>query len=169
MKIVGISFILLTDVQFGYSQVVKYADDGDISAYRPRFKPVESSSSVETTITVSNKKYVEPKLDVTKSLNQTLDSVFVKNKQIKYAQGYRVLVYAGTDKLLINQTKQKVYKQFPDIELYSIFKQPEYRISFGDFIDKIQANNYLTKILPVIPNALIVQEQINIRSKRWAN
>ena len=85
MKIVGISFILLTAVQFGYSQVVKYADDGDISAYRPRFKPVESSSSVETTITVSNKKYVEPKLDVTKSLNQTLDSVFVKNKQIKYA------------------------------------------------------------------------------------
>jgi hypothetical protein len=166
MNLIRIGLILLTAVQFGYSQATKYADDGDISAYRPRFKPIESSSSLETTVAPTNKKYTEPKLDVTKSLNQTLDSVFVKNKQIKYAQGYRVLVYAGTDKLLINQIKQKVYKQFPDIELYSIFKQPEYRISFGDFIDKIQANNYLTKILPVIPNALIVQEQINIRSKR---
>jgi len=160
-----IFFSLLTSVQFVYSQASKYADDGDISSYRPRFKSTESTSSVEAMSVVSNKKYTEPKLDVTKSLNQTLDSVFVKNKQIKYAQGYRVLVYSGTDKLLINQIKQKVYKQFPDIELYSIFKQPEYRISFGDFIDKIQANNYLTKILPVIPDALIVQEQINIRSK----
>ena len=166
MNLVRISFILLTVVQLAHSQAVKYADDGDISAYRPRFKPTESSSTVETTATVSNKKYVEPTLDVTKTLNQTLDSVFVKNKQIKYAQGYRVLVYSGTDKLALNQIKQKVYMQFPDIELYNVFKQPEYRISFGDFIDKIQANNYLTKILPIIPNALIVQEQINIRSKR---
>lgn len=163
---ISVFIFLMTVVQLGYSQTTKYADDADIAAFRPRFKPVESGASTEQTIAPTNKKYAEPKLDVTKSLNQTLDSVFVKNKQIKYAQGYRVLVYAGTDKLLINQIKQKVYKQFPDIELYSIFKQPEYRISFGDFIDKIQANNYLTKILPVIPNALIVQEQINIRSKR---
>lgn len=163
---ISVLVFLLTAVQFGYSQGVRYVDDADIAAYRPRFKPLESSSSVETTTSASNKKYTEPKLDATKSLNQTLDSVFVKNKQIKYAQGYRVLVYSGTDKLQINQIKQKVYMQFPDIELYNIFKQPEYRISFGDFIDKIQANNYLTKILPVIPNALIVQEQINIRMKR---
>ena len=164
---INVIVFLLTAVQFGYSQATKYTDDTDIAAFRPRFKPLESSSSsVEETVAISNKKYSEPKLDVTKSLNQTLDSVFVKNKQIKYAQGFRVLVYSGTDKLQINQIKQKVYKAFPEIELYNIFKQPEYRISFGDFIDKIQANNYLTKILPVIPNALIVQEQINVRSKR---
>jgi len=137
-----------------------YSDDSDIATYRPRFKPTNQESVAEPKAAVSKKKFSEPKLDVTKSLNVALDSVYVKNKQIKFAQGYRVLVYAGTDKVLMNQIKQKVYKAFPDIALYTVFKQPEYRISFGDFIDKIQANNYLTKILPVISNALIVQEQI---------
>lgn len=141
------------------------ADDNDIATYRPRFKPAKQENLAESNTVQAKKKFIEPKLDVTKLLNQTLDSVYVKNKQIKFAQGYRILVYAGTDKILMNQIKQKVYKAFPDIELYTVFKQPEYRISFGDFIDKIQANNYLTKILPSISSALIVQDQINIRSK----
>ena len=138
------------------------ADDPDIAAYRPRF-PSRKPESETKSIVPKTKVFVNPQYDITKKLNLKLDSVFIRNKQIKYADGYRILVFSGTDKTEMNHIKQKVYKMFPYIEVYTVFKQPEYRISFGDFIDKIQAYNYLLKIRLLIPDALLVQDQINIK------
>ncbi len=138
-------------------------EDPDIAMYRIRFKPELPFARVADTIQpVSLKVFTEPKEDVTKKLNRSLDSVYIKNKQIKYSQGYRILVYSGTDKVEMSDIRQKVYRQFREIELYTEFKAPDYRITFGDYIDKIQAHNVLVKILPSIPGALIIQDQINI-------
>ncbi len=142
----------------------RLADDPDIASYRPRFSPpVFENSQEQTPPSSEGKSFASPKLDVTSKLNRTLDSVYQKNKLIKLAEGYRVLVFSGTDREAMNEAKQKVYKLYPNMEIYSVFKQPEYRVSFGDFIDKIQAYDYLVKIVSVVPGALIVQDQINIR------
>ena len=147
-------------------------DDPDIASYRPRFPAPAMEGKKETTAAASSvalptgaKVYRTPKLDVTWKLNRALDSVYQKNKQIKYAQGYRVLAYSGTDRNAMNEVKQKVYKLFPDVEIYSVFKQPEYRVTIGDFIDKLQAHEYLLKVIPQVPEALIIQDQINIIRK----
>ncbi|MBC7389948.1 MAG: hypothetical protein H7329_12090 [Opitutaceae bacterium] len=160
----GAFVILIISAPIFAQQVVKPAgDDPDIAMYRIRFKPeLPFAKTADTIQNVASKVFIEPKEDVTKKLNRSLDSVYVKNKQIKYSQGYRILVYSGTDKVEMSEIRQKVYKQFRDIELYTQFKAPDYRITFGDYIDKIQAHNVLVKILPSIPGALIIQDQINI-------
>ena len=160
----GTFIILFLNTPLSAQQVVKPAgDDPDIAMYRIRFKPELPFAKASDTIhPVSSKVFIEPKDDITKKLNRSLDSVYVKNKQIKYSQGYRILVYSGTDKVEMSEIRQKVYKQFRDIELYTEFKAPDYRITFGDYIDKIQAHKVLVKILPSIPGALIIQEQITI-------
>lgn len=146
-------------------------DDPDIASYRPRFPaPViegkkEENAALNLAAPNGPKAYRTPKLDVTWKLNRALDSVYQKNKQIKYAQGYRVLAYSGTDRNAMNEVKQKVYKLFPDIEIYPVFKQPEYRVTVGDFIDKLEAYEYLLKVLPQVPEAIIIQDQINIIRK----
>jgi len=155
-------FILLLS-QHSYAQSLSLSEDPDIASYRTKFN-VNKPNEAKTEITTYNsKKYTKPQLDITQKLNQKLDSIYIKNKQIKFAQGYRVLVFSGTDKKEMNLVKQKVYQLFPDVEVYTIFKQPEYRILFGDFIDKIHAYNYLVKIQNTLPNALIVQDKINIQ------
>lgn len=164
--------LIVTFIIIGASSTIaqpRLAEDVEIASLRPRFVPknptVEIVEPLAPVVTV-NKAGVVPTEDVTKRLNKALDSVYVHNKQIKYASGFRVLVFSGTDKTEMNVIKQKVYKAFPDIEIYTEFKQPEYRIAFGDFIDKLEAHNHLVKIRPAIPDALIVQEQINIKRKQ---
>lgn len=162
-RFLGILVSSLFAYQMPVMAQIKLLDDPDIAAYRPRYNaPVFEDKEEKQAINVS-KVYVTPKWDVTYKLNRALDSVYRKNKTIKLAEGYRILVYSGTDKNLVNDLKQKVYKLYPNIEVYTIFKQPEYRVSFGDFIDKIQAYDYLKKISVYVPNALIIQDQINIR------
>jgi hypothetical protein len=162
-SIMAMFVLLLVGGQTCLAQI-RQIDDPDIASLRPRFssKATETASSANSSTPI-NKQNITPQADVTSRLNQTLDSVYVKNKQVKYAQGYRILVYSGTDKIQMNQVKKQVYKLFPEIEVYTVFKQPEYRISFGDYIDKIQAHNDLMKISPSLRTALIVQEQINLR------
>jgi len=146
-------------------------DDPDIASYRPRFPAPAMEGKKETSATASavlptgTKVYRTPKLDVTWKLNKALDSVYQKNKDIKFAQGYRVLAYSGTDRNEMTEIKQKIYKLIPDVEIYSIFKQPEYKVTIGDFIDKLQAYEYLLKIRSQVPDALIIQEQVNIIRK----
>ena len=160
--------IVLGALLFGHvapAQSVKLTEDPDIASYRTKFPASLQNTKQENVSSNSPKKCSKNRWEVTQRLHAGLDSVYENNKHIKYAQGYRILVYSGTDKLQMNQLKQKVYRLFPDGEVYTVFKQPEYRISFGDFIDKIQAYNYLVKIRTSIPDALIVQEQINIQGK----
>lgn len=168
-----ISVQILIIVSLGVCQASLMAqgrllDDPDIASFRPRFPaPVMESREERTSTAADNsvKKYKTPRLDVTNRLNRSLDSVYKQNIEIKLAQGYRVLVYSGTDRLAMNDIKQKVYKLFPNVEIYSVFKQPEYRVSFGDFIDKLQAYDYLLKVAPAVSGALIIQDQINIIRK----
>jgi hypothetical protein len=148
---------------FSYAQG-RLADDPEIASYRPRYAaPVFATKEVVLPPTKEAKTYVSPKLDVSAKLNRMLDSVYQNCRNIKYAEGYRVLVFSGTDRVAMNEVKQKVYKLYPNMEMYTVFKQPEYRVTFGDFIDKIQAYDYWLKISAMVPGALIVQDQINIR------
>lgn len=144
-------------------------DDPDIAGYRPRFPSpaieVKKEEESATPLATGPKVYRTPRLDVTWKLNRALDSVYQKNKDTKYAQGYRILAYSGTDRNAMNEVKQKVYKLIPDVEIYSVFKQPEYKVTIGDFIDKLHAHEYLLKIRSQVPDALIIQEEVNIIRK----
>jgi len=148
-----------------FAQTYQLADDPDIASYRVRFNPGVQASKQEPLVSSGIKRNPISRMEVTRRLNESLDSVYEGNKHLKFAQGYRILVYSGIDKTTMNQLKEKVYRLFPNGEVYTVFKQPEYRILYGDFIDKIHAYNHLVKIQSLIPDALIVQEKINIQLK----
>jgi hypothetical protein len=167
MRIVAAIFLYLFGFAANNTAIAQsqLADDPEIASYRIRFNPVAQANKQESQTSSNVKGKPQSKLEVTRRLHASLDSVFDGNKQVKYAQGYRILVYSGTDKTAMNQLKEKVYRLFPNGEVYTVFKQPEYRILYGDFIDKIHAYNHLVKIQTLVTDALIVQEKINIRLK----
>lgn len=112
-----------------------------------------TSFSADTILTV---------LDVTAKLNAKLDTIAEKNKLIKFTNGYRIQVYLGNSKEESNLAKEKLYKFFRDANIYASYKQPDYKVKFGDYTDRLEVYYVLMSIRNDFPNALIIEEQVNI-------
>ena len=66
----------------------------NLDSYRPKF----DTKTPLTNTTPQGKEAIKPTFDITKSLNEKLDSIAERNKVIKFAQGFRIIVYSGTNK-----------------------------------------------------------------------
>ena len=101
-------------------------------------------------------------LDVTAKLNAKLDTIAEKNKLIKFTNGYRIQVYLGNSKEESNLAKEKLYKLFREANIYASYKQPDYKVKFGDYTDRLEVYYMLMSLRNVFPNSLIIEEQVNI-------
>jgi len=133
----------------------------DLSKYRPTYQQ-DSATPKEQVVAVRPTGPVTPKNDVTKSVNARMDSITVKNHKLKYAQGYRIIVYSGNSSEEAKQAKEKVYEMLPNAEVYTVYKQPTFRVKVGDCFDRLEANSLYIKLKKDFANALVVPDQINI-------
>jgi len=138
----------------------------DLSKYRPAYQKQDSATPKESASSVPVKQAsttpVVPQNDVTKALNAKMDSIAVKNQKFKYAQGYRVIVYSGNSSEEAKQAKEKVYEILPNADIYTVYKQPSFRVKVGDCFDRLEANSLYIKLKKDFANALVVPDQINI-------
>jgi hypothetical protein len=137
---------------------VKFEDD--LSAYRPQYEVEKPVSSAAETPTAAN---VRPVNDVTQKLNTVLDTIAVRNKNVRYAQGYRVQVYSGNNREEAGRARDRSYTLFPDLTPYMVYTQPTFRVKVGDFIDRLEAQRVYAGLLADFPNAMVVQDRIEIR------
>lgn len=106
-----------------------------------------------------------PKLDIKTEVNTKLDSINQLNANIKYALGYRIQVYSGASSVDVNKIKEALYLKYGDIDIYQTYKQPDYKVKFGDYQDKLEAYAILKDIQNDFPDARLVQETVNIIRK----
>ena len=145
----------------------KNAYNEDLSSYRPKFTPEAKPEEKDDKPKVAAKPEtpVKPQNDVTRVVNLKLDSLAVKNRKIKLAQGYRILVYTGTSSEEAKKMKEKVYKLTPTEEIYTIYKQPTFRVKVGDYYNRLEANHVFVKLQKDFPNAMLVPDQVNIEKE----
>lgn len=91
-----------------------------------------------------------------------MDTVANVNKNIKYAQGYRILAYNGSERQTVMNLRKSIIARVPEEKDYLTYQQPNFRLKVGDFFSRIEAQQVLNQLSDLIPNAQIVQEQINI-------
>ncbi|HTF82484.1 MAG TPA: hypothetical protein VL947_12195 [Cytophagales bacterium] len=139
--------------------------DNEIPKYRIVF-PEVSLQKPDTAKEVKATDKKPSKLDFSLSKDaqvlHIIDTIRTNNKKIKKAKGYRVSVYSGPDKEEIRRIKEYVYSYYPDINIISEYKQPDYKIKVGDFLSRFEAFEVLGKITIQYPNALIVPEVVDI-------
>jgi hypothetical protein len=128
----------------------------DLSVYRPKY-PVE-----ETAAPVAR---IEPTNHVNDKVAVLLDTVANVNKGIKYAQGFRILAYNGSERQTVMNLRKALVARIPDQTDYLTYQQPNFRLKIGDYFTRIEAQQVLNQISDLIPNAHIVQDQINIPKK----
>lgn len=132
----------------------------DISAYRPQHSLPESGPGSPTGAPVTP---VKPTNHVTERVNVLMDTIASQNKAIKYAQGFRIMAYNGTDRKTAMDIRRAIIQRVPEQRDYLIYQQPSYRLKIGDYYNRVEAQQTMLLLRDIIPNALIVQDQINIR------
>lgn len=141
----------------------------DLTVHQYNFTPVNFNTQSEIKKDQSETK---PSKYSGKSRNEQLqqisDSVIARNKSLTYANGFRVLVYSGTDRVKAMECRKTVLKRFPIAHVYAIYHQPDWRIKVGDYDNRLEIQKMYTDLQMDFPNAMIVPDQIFISTDKPA-
>jgi hypothetical protein len=136
-----------TDAKAGKKE--KVAED--LSLYRPTYAIPDAAPATRV-----------PSNHVNEKVAILMDTVASVNKNIKYAQGYRILAYNGSERQTVMNIRKSIISRMPEIKDYLTYQQPNFRLKIGDFFNRVEAQQVLNRISDIVPNAQIVQDQINI-------
>jgi hypothetical protein len=126
----------------------------DLSDYRPKYPTEDAEAPVAR---------LEPTSHVNDKVEVLLDTVANVNKSIKYARGYRILAYNGSEREKVMNLRKSLLRRVPEEKDYLTYRQPNFRLMIGDYFSRIEAQQVLNQLSDIIPNALIVADQINIQ------
>lgn len=102
---------------------------------------------------------INPKLD--KSFQLLLQKKSAYHKQTNGAyDGYRIKIHFGPDKEKARESKTKFMNDFPSINAYEEYQQPNFVIVVGDFRTRLEAYEGLKKIESSFPGAFIIKDKI---------
>ncbi|QNE40653.1 sporulation protein [Hymenobacter sp. NBH84] len=129
----------------------------DLSKYRPVF---EAPATTAATPASAPKKPVVPTNQVNTQIEQRLRDQAAANLNVKYAQGYRILAYAGLERDQAMAVRRSVISRYPEETDYLTFKQPVYRLYIGDYLTRLEAEQALLRLKPLAPKAELQAAQV---------
>lgn len=139
-----------SEAKIGSGKTERVAED--LSQYRPKYDVPDAAPVAR----------VEPTRHDNAKVAILMDTVASVNKNIKYAQGYRILAYNGSERQTVMNLRKSIISRVPDEKDYLTYQQPNFRLMVGDFFSRVEAQQVLNQLSDLIPNAQIVQDKINI-------
>jgi hypothetical protein len=140
----------------------------DLSQYRPKFKNSQeddndagkiNSQPIEANKTVIS----DVPMHVNKRLDAILDTIAMRNKSIKFTNGFRIQIYVGNDRKAADDAKIYTYQKYPEIFPYLSYNQPIYKVKIGDFLNRMDAERYYTDLKELYPSAMILPDRVEIK------
>lgn len=146
----------------------------DLSAARPVYAVPRREAPVPTTAPPAtrppeNSRKPSPAvapaeaLHVNKRLDAVLDTIAMQNRRVRYAPGYRVQVYVGNERAAADNAKLQLYQQFPELSAYVTYQQPTYRLKVGDFMRRMDAERYFSKLKTMFAGAQMQPDKVDVR------
>jgi hypothetical protein len=129
----------------------------DVSKYRPVFT---APKAVPTTPMAPTKTAVAPTNHVNAQIEQRLRDQAYTNQNVKYTQGYRILVYLGLERDQVMAIRRNIIGRYPDETDYITFKSPVYRLYIGDYVTKLDAARGMAKLRGMAPKLELVPTQV---------
>ncbi|WP_381496560.1 SPOR domain-containing protein [Spirosoma flavum] len=102
-------------------------------------------------------------LHINRRLDMVLDTIATQNRSIRYAPGFRVQVYVGTQRKEVDAAKLLISQNFPELSPYLSYNQPTYKLKVGDFMRRMDAERYYTSIRRLIESAQLQPDKVDIR------
>ncbi len=114
----------------------------DLRAYRLPLPPAPPAPAPTARAPVAVARPVAPlpTNHVNAQVEQRLRDQAFTNQNVKYAQGYRLLVYLGLERDQAMAIRRAVIGRYPDETDYLSFKAPVYRLYVGDYLTRLDAS-----------------------------
>ncbi|MDX1628326.1 MAG: hypothetical protein R3345_06485 [Fulvivirga sp.] len=137
----------------------------DLSSMRPTIEQITFDIDTLTDIEdepVDETSYVEPTHDVTGSLNAVIDSIAKLRQDIRYLDGYTILVYSGTSSEQAQIAKGKVHSIIDDSNPSLRFEEPNFRVKVGEYFSRLEAQEDYALLRKEFPKSIIIPARISI-------
>ncbi|HEX8329245.1 MAG TPA: sporulation protein [Hymenobacter sp.] len=129
----------------------------DVAKYRPVFSAPKTGA---TAAAAPVKTVITPTNHVTPQVEQRLRDQAYTNQNVKYAQGYRILVYLGIERDQAMAIRRAIIGRYPEETDYLTFKSPVYRLYIGDYLTKLDAARGLAKLRGLAPKLELEPTQV---------
>jgi hypothetical protein len=128
----------------------------DVSKYRPVFSAPKTTPAAAG----AARQTVPPTNQVNAQVEQRLRDQAYTNQNVKYAQGYRILVYLGIERDKAMAIRRTIIGRYPDETDYMTFKSPVYRLYIGDYLTKLEAARGLARLRGLAPKLELEATQV---------
>ncbi|OUX33258.1 MAG: hypothetical protein CBE28_00650 [Pelagibacteraceae bacterium TMED268] len=97
--------------------------------------------------------------------NKELENIFItyENKpKNKYLNGYTIQIFSGLEREKADSIFFTADSIYSDLDIYTLYDQPNYRVKVGKYFYRINANKALNKLINNFSEAIIVPDRIKI-------
>ena len=97
--------------------------------------------------------------------NKELENIFItyENKpKNKYLNGYTIQIFSGLEREKADSIFFTADSIYSELDIYTLYDQPNYRVKVGKYFYRINANNALNKLINNFSEAIIVPDRIKI-------
>ena len=97
--------------------------------------------------------------------NKELENIFItyENKpKDKYLNGYTIQIFSGLEREKADSIFFTADSIYSELDIYTLYDQPNYRVKVGKYFYRINANKALNKLINDFSEAIIVPERIKI-------
>ncbi len=109
--------------------------------------------------------YVQKPIELSSKLDSLADSLARSAFKVKYLNGFRISIYSGIKRDDATKAKQRVYNLDPDLSVYTVYKQPTFRVQVGNYVRRKDCIYDYGRLKPLFPDALIVPSKIEIQGR----
>jgi hypothetical protein len=83
------------------------------------------------------------------------------NSKKRGIEGYRVQIYFNSNRDATREIKAKFLSLYPDIPIYEIYQQPNFKLRVGDCRTRFEAEKIQQQISANFLNSFVVQDIVN--------
>ena len=125
-----------------------------------KYRPVVAAPKATPVVASAAKAAVPPTNQVNAQVEQRLRDQAYTNQNVKYAQGYRLLVYLGIERDKVMAIRRSIIGRYPDETDYITFKSPVYRLYIGDYLTKLDVARAMARLRGLTPKLELEATQV---------
>lgn len=134
----------------------------DLSIHRPVMMELEPDSAKAAQEIIT-----EPYIPLSGHIKTELDSIakvaYEQNKDGQYVDGFVIQVYSGNSRQDANDTRNRMYEYFPDLNPKVSYHQPNFRVKAGRFTNRLRAHRVYAEVKEEFPRALLLPERFLLK------
>lgn len=130
-----------------------YFEDLSFLRESPEKNNVDSNSINEISIIEESK------------FNKELENIYITYENTpknKYLNGYTIQIFSGLEREKADSIFFTADSIYSELDIYTLYDQPNYRVKVGKYFYRINANKALNKLINDFSEAIIVPERIKI-------